>query len=64
MKYNYYKIILQTNDQKTDIYYEHAICEKEAIILAQAEAIKEARGYVFVSIQKKEYSYHRGAYVC
>jgi hypothetical protein len=51
MKYNTYDVVL-TNGIIRNTYRKHAICEREAIILAQADAINKARGYEFVSIRK------------
>lgn len=48
MKQNEYKIVL-TNGTIKHEYNKIAGCEREAIILAQAEAIQMARGYDFVS---------------
>lgn len=45
-----YEIVLQTNDERTDTYYERAFNEDSAVILAQAEAINKARGYELVSV--------------
>jgi hypothetical protein len=48
MKQNEYKVVL-TNGTVKHEYKKIADCEREAIILAQAEAIQMARGYDFVS---------------
>jgi len=48
----YYFEILLTNGEVENTYYKWAFNEKEAIILAQAEAIQNARGYELISIAK------------
>jgi hypothetical protein len=50
MRDNEYKIIL-TNGSIEDTYYEYATCKEAAIILAQARAINNARGYKLVSAE-------------
>jgi len=49
-----YTVIL-TNGTTQQEYTIHAMCERAAIILAQAEAIKLARGYELVSIIQEDY---------
>jgi len=49
MKYNVYEVTL-TNGKVFNSYRKQAFTEREAIILAQAEAIQNAKGYEFVSI--------------
>ena len=49
MGFKLYKITLQTNDERTDIYYQRAFNKESAVILAQAEAINNAKGYKLIS---------------
>lgn len=51
MNFNKYKVIL-TNGTVNHEYIQNTFTEEQAIILSQAEAIKNARGYEFVSIEK------------
>jgi len=50
MKNNKYMIIL-TNGIIEDIYEIEAMNQREAIILAQAKAIKDAKGYDLVTVK-------------
>jgi hypothetical protein len=51
MGYHTYDVIL-TNGITQQIYRKHGFCEREAVILAQAEAIENARGYEVVSVKQ------------
>lgn len=51
MKFNEYEVIL-TNGLTQQKYIQYCTGEKEAIILSQAEAIRNARGYELVSVKK------------
>jgi len=53
MKTTEYEVIL-TNGMVNHTYNIPAFNEREAVILAQAEAIKSARGYDFVSVSIKD----------
>lgn len=46
-----FKIVL-TNGTVAYVYHKSAISEREAVILAQAEAIQEGRGYELVSVKE------------
>jgi hypothetical protein len=46
-----YEIFL-TNGTIQDGYYKWAFCKKQAVILAQAEAIENAKGYELVSVKE------------
>lgn len=48
MNFKTYEIVLQTNDERTDVYYKRAFNKEQAVILAQAEAIESAEGYGLV----------------
>lgn len=50
MNFKKYKITLETNEERTDIYYQRAFDKESAVILAQAEAIKSARGHKLISV--------------
>lgn len=47
-----YKIVLQTNTERQDEYIKYASNDDEAVILTQAEAIENARGYKLVSVEE------------
>ena len=51
MKQSHYKVTL-TNGTVNHDYYKWAFSKEEVIILAQAEAIQEARGHKLVSCEK------------
>lgn len=51
MKHDHFKVTL-TNGTVEHDYYIYAFCTEEAIILAQAEAIRGAMGYRLVSCEK------------
>jgi hypothetical protein len=51
MKDYEFKVVL-TNGMVNTIYTKRAFNEQEAVILAQAEAINDARGYTLVSVIK------------
>lgn len=50
---NKYEVVL-TNGTVNHTYNIVAFCEREATILAQAEAINNARGYDVISVKKNE----------
>jgi hypothetical protein len=50
LKYRVYEIIL-TNGTVETKYNKRAFSDKQAVILAQAEAIQAARGYELVSVE-------------
>jgi hypothetical protein len=54
MNFTLYDVTL-TNGTVQNTYRKRAICQREAIILAQADAILSANGYDFVSITEIKY---------
>jgi hypothetical protein len=54
MNFTLYDVVL-TNGTVRNTYRKCAMCQREAIILAQADAINSANGYDFVSITEINY---------
>ena len=44
-------VVTLTNGTVESDYVKHASCEEAAVILAQAEAIGRARGYILVDVK-------------